>query len=41
MDPTASSFSTAEQMITKGTAPAVDYDIKPSNGGLKSSGRPD
>ena len=39
MDGTASSFSTrsnakraAEQMIAKGTAPAVDYGIKPSNG---------
>jgi hypothetical protein len=39
MDATASSFSTrnnakraAEQMIAKGTAPAVDYGIKPSNG---------
>jgi hypothetical protein len=39
MDPTASSFSTrsnakraAEQMIAKGTALAVDYNVKPSNG---------
>src|ERR1700720_2358732 len=39
MDATASSFSTrsnakraAEQMIAKGTAPTVDYGIKPSNG---------
>jgi hypothetical protein len=39
MDATASSFSTrsnakraAEQMTAKGTAPAGDYDIKPSNG---------
>ena len=39
MDDTASSFSTrsnakraAEQMIAKGTAPTVDYGIKPSNG---------
>jgi hypothetical protein len=39
MDATASSFSNrsnakraAEQMIAKGTALAVDYDIKPSNG---------
>ena len=39
MDATASSCSTrnnakraAEQMIAKGTAPAVDYGIKPSNG---------
>jgi hypothetical protein len=39
MDATASSFSTrsnakraAEQMIAKGTAPAVDYGIKPNNG---------
>ena len=39
MDATASSFTTrsnakraAEQMIAKGTAPTVDYGIKPSNG---------
>src|SRR5712672_482886 len=40
MDPTASSFSTrsnakraAEKMIAKGTAPTVDYGIKPSDDG--------
>jgi len=40
MDDTASSFSTrsnakraAEQMIAKGTAPAVDYGIKPRDDG--------
>ena len=41
MDSTASSFTlrknakrAAEAMIRKGTAPAVDYGIKPSDNGL-------
>ena len=47
MDTTASRFTlrknakrAAEAMIRKGTAPAVNYGIKPSDdGGLRSSGK--